>query len=324
MCTDSPPVSRAVIQWVSRGYLSVPNMDELVHAIRPGDEARPVSTESPVLMEDLPLTVAEPRQGWSGFGLGSLWRFRELLYFLVWRDVKVRYKQTAVGIAWVALQPLLNVILFSVIFGRLAKLPSEGIPYPAFSYAGMLAWTLFSASLSQASGSVVANKALITRVFFPRLIIPIAGVLAALVDFGVAAVLLGGMMAYYGIAPGLSLLAFPAFMLLALAAALAVGIWLAALNVQYRDVQYAMPFLTQFWLFATPIAYSATLIPERFRVIYGLNPMAGVVEGFRWSLFSRSDPPGPMIGVSAAVVVLLLVTGLVYFRRMERTFADVV
>ena len=235
-----------------------------------------------------------------------------------------RHPGTAVGIAWVALQPLLNVILFSVIFGRLAKLPSEGIPYPAFSYAGMLAWTLFSASLSQASGSVVANKALITRVFFPRLIIPIAGVLAALVDFGVAAVLLGGMMAYYGIAPGLSLLAFPAFMLLALAAALAVGIWLAALNVQYRDVQYAMPFLTQLWLFATPIAYSATLIPERFRVIYGLNQMAGVVEGFRWSLFSRSDPPGPLIGVSAAVVVLLLVTGLVYFRRMERTFADVV
>lgn len=296
-------------------------MSEPVRALRVPPEQRPLA--GGIAVEDLPLTIAEPRKGWSGFGLAAIWRFRELLYFLVWRDVKVRYKQTAVGVAWVALQPLLNVILFTVIFGHLAKLPSEGIPYAPFAYAGMLAWTLFASSLSQASGSVVANKALVTRVFFPRLIIPVSGVLAAVVDFCVAGVLLAGMMAYYGLTPGLTILAFPAFVLLALAAALGVGIWLAALNVQYRDVQYAMPFLTQLWLFATPIAYSATLIPERYRVIYGLNPMAGVVEGFRWSLYG-SDRPGPLLAASVGVVVVLLGSGLVYFRRMERTFADVV
>lgn len=313
-----------MIEWPAVRPTLRDGQDDVAHAGRAEGDREPALAEPPIFPDDLPLTVAEPRTGWLGFGLAGIWRFRELLYFLVWRDIKVRYKQTAVGIAWVVLQPLLNVILFSVVFGKLAKLPSEGIPYPAFSYAGMLAWTLFSASLSQASTSIVTNKALITRVFFPRLIIPIAGLLAALVDFGVAAVLFGGMMAYYGLVPDLSLLAFPAFILLALAAALGVGIWLAALNVQYRDVQYAMPFLTQLWLFATPIAYSTTLIPSRFQALYGLNPMAGVVEGFRWTLFGRSDPPGPLVGVSAAVVVVLLLTGLVYFRRMERTFADVV
>jgi lipopolysaccharide transport system permease protein len=269
------------------------------------------------------MVIIRPSRGWVSLNLRDLWEYRELLYFLVWRDVKVRYKQTVLGAAWAILQPFLTMVVFSVFFGRLAKVPSDGIPYPVFAYTALLPWQLFAHALNESGNSLVTNQQLIKKIYFPRLVIPISAVLAGMVDFGIAFLVLLGMMCYYGVAPTAAALTLPLFILLAIATALAVGLWLSALNVQYRDVRYTLPFLTQFWLFATPIAYSSTLVPERWRPLYGLNPMAGVVEGFRWALLGKGGV-GPMLIVSVLAVILLLLGGLVYFRRMEKTFADVV
>jgi lipopolysaccharide transport system permease protein len=256
--------------------------------------------------------------------LADVWLHRELLFFLIWRDVKVRYKQTALGVAWAVLQPVLTMVVFSIVFGHLAGLPSDGLPYSVFTLCALLPWQLFAQALTQSSNSMVANEGLITRIYFPRLIIPLATVLGGLVDFVVAFVVLLALMAYWGVVPGVSALALPAFLVLALATALGVGLWLAALNVQYRDVRHTIPFITQFWLFVTPVAYASSLVPERWRLLIGLNPMAGVVDGFRWALLGTARVDGAMLGVSAFVALALLVSGLFYFRRTERSFADVI
>ncbi|MDZ4338951.1 MAG: ABC transporter permease [candidate division NC10 bacterium] len=280
--------------------------------------------ESGTRTADLPTIVIRPSSGWVPLRLNELWEYRELLYFLVWRDVKVRYKQTVLGAAWAIIQPFFTMVVFSIFFGRLAGIPSDGLPYPLFAYCALLPWQLFSHAMTESGNSLVANQNLITKVYFPRLVIPISAVLAGLVDFGIAFLVLLGMMAYYGMVPTMAVVTLPLFILLAVSSALAIGLWLSALNVQYRDVRYTIPFLTQFWLFSTPIAYPSSLVPEGWRVLYGLNPMAGVVEGFRWALLGTAHAPGPMLAVSVAVVLALLVGGLYYFRHMERTFADVV
>jgi lipopolysaccharide transport system permease protein len=255
--------------------------------------------------------------------LPELWRHRELLLFLVWRNVKVRYKQTAFGAAWAIFQPATNMAVFSIVFHRLARIPSDGVPYPLFVYTGLIPWTYFANSLVQAGNSLIEQERLVTKVWFPRLLIPLSSVLGGLVDVGVALLVLGGLMAYYGWEPTLASLAAPLFLVLGATTALAVGLWLSALNVQYRDVRYGTTFLVQLWLISTPVAYPSSLLSSKWHALYGLNPMAGVVEGFRWALLG-TNPPAPTIAVSAATVVVLLVGGLFYFRRMERTFADVV
>jgi lipopolysaccharide transport system permease protein len=265
-----------------------------------------------------------PSKGWVPLKLRELWEYRELLYFLVWRDIKVRYKQTALGATWAILQPLLTMIVFSLFFGRLAKVPSDGIPYPIFSFAALVPWTFFANGLGQASNSLVGSGSLISKVYFPRLVIPLASVFSGIIDFLIAFVVLIAMMLYYGLVPTLNVLWLPLFLLLALITSLGVGLWLSALNVEYRDVRYIAPFITQFWLLATPIAYPSSLLHEPWRTIYGLNPMVGVVEGFRWALLRTNTAPGPIIAVSSAAAVLILVTGAFYFRRMEKTFADIV
>jgi homopolymeric O-antigen transport system permease protein len=270
------------------------------------------------------IVTIEPASGWAAVQLRELWEYRELLYFLVWRDIKVRYKQTVLGAAWAILQPLLTMVVFSIFFGRLAKIPSDGLPYPIFAYTALLPWQLFAHALTESSNSLVSNQNLITKVYFPRLVVPIAAVLAGLADFAIAFVVLLGLMFYYGIAPTAAALTLPLFVLLAIATALAVGLWLSALNVQYRDVRYTIPFLTQFWLFATPVAYPSSLVPAPWRALYGLNPMAGVVEGFRWALIGKTAAPGPLLAVSVVTVAALLIGGLMYFQRMESTFADIV
>jgi lipopolysaccharide transport system permease protein len=280
--------------------------------------------DSRAQLVDLPTIFIRPSKGLVSLRLKELWEYRELLYFLVWRDVKVRYKQTVLGAAWAVIQPFCTMVVFSIFFGRLAGIPSDGLPYPIFAYCGLLPWQLFSHAMMESGNSLVANQNLITKVYFPRLVIPLSAVLAGLVDFGIAFLVLLGMMAYYGMAPTVAVVTLPLFILLAIATALAVGLWLSALNVQYRDVRYTIPFLTQFWLFATPIAYPSSLVPEGWRVVYGLNPMAGVVEGFRWALLGTANAPGLMLVVSVVVVLVLLIGGLYYFRRMEKTFADVV
>jgi lipopolysaccharide transport system permease protein len=272
----------------------------------------------------IPETRIRPSRGWAALRLGELWAYRELLYFLVWRDIKVRYKQTALGAAWAILQPLLTMLVFSLVFGRLAKVPSDGVPYPVFAYAGLLPWQLFARAVTESSNSLVTNQQLITKVYFPRLLLPLATLLGGLVDFAIAFLVLAGMMLFYGIPLTGAVLTLPVFLVLALATALGVGTWLSALNVRYRDVRYTIPFLTQLWLFATPIAYPSSLIPEGWRTLYGLNPMAGVVEGFRWALLGRVGSIGSVWLVSTAAVAVLLITGVLYFRRMEREFADVV
>jgi lipopolysaccharide transport system permease protein len=270
------------------------------------------------------IRVIEPTRGWVNLKLDELWAYRELLYFLAWREVKVRYKQTGLGVAWAVLQPLLGMLVFTIFFGRLAKVPSDGIPYPLFSYSALLAWQLFAYSITESSNSVVGNERLITKVYFPRLLIPMSSILPGLVDFGVAFVLVIGMMAYYGVHPGWEIVTLPLFIIVELGTALGVGLWLSALNVQYRDVRYLIPFVVQFWMFASPVVYSSTLVPVRWRPLYGLNPMAGVVEGFRWALLGKQPAPGAMFAVSLLVVTVLLVSGLYYYRRMEKNFADVV
>jgi len=278
----------------------------------------------PVVSEKEPLFIIRPPRGLMSLNLREIWRYRELLYFLTWRDIKVRYKQTALGAAWAVLQPFLTMVVFSIFFGRLAKVPSDGFPYPVFTYTALLPWQLFAYALNQSGNSLVTNQQLLTKVYFPRLVIPLSSVLAGLVDFAIAFVVLLGMMFYYGITPTLTALTIPLFLLLAVMTSLAVGLWLSALNVQYRDVRYTIPFLTQFWLYATPIAYSSSLVPEWIRPLYGLNPMVGVVEGFRWALLGKRGGVGPMVIVSTLVVIVLLLGGLMYFRNMEKTFADVV
>jgi lipopolysaccharide transport system permease protein len=270
--------------------------------------------------------------GWSALNLRELWAFRELIYFLTWRDIKVRYKQTALGASWAIIQPFFTMVVFTIFFGRLAKVPTNGVPYPIFSYVALLPWGLFTKALTDTGRSLVQNRAMITKIYFPRLSIPIASVLGGLVDFFLGFIVLIGMMFYYQYSPNSTyhiyftpaLLTLPFFLLLAIVTALGVGLWLSALNVLYRDVNYILPFLTQFWLFLTPVAYPSSMIPEKWQMIYALNPMTGVVEGFRWALLGTEMISGPMLAVSTLIAVLLLVSGLFYFRRMERTFADTV
>jgi lipopolysaccharide transport system permease protein len=271
-----------------------------------------------------PVLVIQPSRGWFRLDLAALWRYRELLYFLVWRDLKVRYKQTAFGATWVILQPLMTMLIFTAIFGHLAKIPSDDLPYPIFVYTALLPWSYFAAALNRSVGSVVSDAHLISKVYFPRPILPLAGTVSGIVDFGMAFVLLLGMMIWYGIVPTWGLLALPLFLLLALATALAVGLWFSALNVKYRDVGYAVPFLTQCWMYASPVAYPVSLVPENWRFLYSLNPIVGVIEGFRWALLGKQGPDFGVMAVSAVVVAVLLVGGLVFFKQMERTFADVV
>lgn len=271
-----------------------------------------------------PLFVLEPARGWVSFKVKDLWAYRELLYFLVWRDVKVRYKQTALGVLWVVLQPLLMTLLFSVVLGGFAQLPADGAPYPLFVFAALLPWQLFAYALAASSTSLIMNQQLISKVYFPRLIVPLAAVLVGVIDFLIASTVLGAMLLVYRVPLTPAVVTLPLFTLLALTTATAVGLWLSALNVQYRDVQYTIPFLTQFWLFATPIAYPSSLIPEQWRAFYGLNPMVGVVEGFRWALLGQAGPLHLSFFVSVGMTLLLLVGGLLYFSRVEKTFTDII
>jgi lipopolysaccharide transport system permease protein len=273
---------------------------------------------------EIPVIRIEPSSGWVSLKLRELWEYRELLYFLAWRDIQIRYKQTLLGMAWAIIQPFFTMIVFSIFFGQLAKIPSDGIPYPIFSYAALVPWTFFANGLTQSSNSLVTGAQLIKKVYFPRLIVPVAAVLSGVVDFILAFIVLVGMMLYYGLVPTANVVWLPAFLVLALITSLGVGLWLSSLNVQYRDVRHAVPFITQFWLFATPIAYPSTLLSEPWRTLYGLNPMVGVVEGFRWALLGTATQPGAMVFVSCLMALSILIAGAFYFRRMEKTFADVV
>ena len=281
-------------------------------------------------LEHAPIFIIDLRSQSPALQLKELWQYRELLYFLVWRDIKVRYKQTVLGAAWAILQPLATAVVFTLFFGRLAGIGSDGLPYPLFSYAGLLMWTFFAQGLAQSSASVVGSANLITKVYFPRLVIPLAAVLSGLLDLAVATPLLGVMMAYYKIWPGAAIVAVPLVLLLALLAATGVGLWLAALNVEYRDVRYVVPFLVQLWLFVTPVIYPASVVAPHLEKLgvpgwaLGLNPMAGVVEGFRWAMLGRGTAPISLVAASAIVALVLCVTGALYFRSVERSFADVV
>jgi lipopolysaccharide transport system permease protein len=284
-------------------------------------------TSTPALVtgvDDIPVTIIEPSRGWIKVNLRELWEYRDLLFFLSWRDISVRYKQTLLGAAWAVLQPFLSMVVFSLFFGRLAKMPSDGVPYPVFSYVALLPWQYFSSAMSQSSTSLVANSRMLTKIYFPRLVIPLAAILPPLLDFAIAFVVLLGMMVFYGIAPTWNVLWLPLFLLLAVATALGVGLWLSAMNVQYRDIRYVVPFLVQFWMFASPVTYSTSIVPAEWHMLYGLNPMVGVIEGFRWALLGTGTPPGPTMAASVLVTLALVLSGLFYFRHMEKTFADVV
>jgi lipopolysaccharide transport system permease protein len=266
-----------------------------------------------------------PTSGFAALNLGDLWRFRELIMFMIWRDIKVRYKQTLLGALWAVIQPVMTMLVFNFLFNNVAKVSSDGIPYPIFSFTALLPWGLFTTALNAASRSLTSNTNMITKTYFPRLVLPMASVLGGLVDFGIAFVILIGMMFYYRVTPTLTALwAVPVFLLLAIITALGVALWLSAINVQYRDVGYALPFITQFWLFITPVAYSSTVISGKWQLIYALNPMAGVVNGFRWALLGAGNGPDLLVAISAGIAVLILITGLIYFRNMERTFADTI
>jgi lipopolysaccharide transport system permease protein len=262
--------------------------------------------------------------GWLDLNLRELWEYRELLYFFVWRDLKVRYKQTAIGALWAILQPFLTMLVFSLFFGRFARLPSDGLPHPVFYYSGLLAWIYFSSALQHATSTMVENQRVITKVFFPRLLLPMASVGPGLVDLGFGLLVFLGLALYYRIATGYAILLLPVFLLLALLTALGVGLWLSAFNALYRDVRHIVPFLVQFWMFASPVAYPSSMVPQRWQWLYSLNPMARVVEGFRWSLTGHGQPPGIPLLVSASMVLLLLTGGVIYFRKVEGTIADVV
>ncbi len=265
----------------------------------------------------------EPSRGWTHLKLRELWAYRELLFFLVWRDIKVRYKQTAIGAGWAIIQPFMTMVVFSIFFGHLGKIPSDGIPYPIFSFAALVPWTFFANGLNQSANSLVGSANLITKVYFPRLVIPLSSVLSGVLDFFFSFLVLLGMMLCFGIFPNAAVIWLPFLLALALTTALGAGLWLSALNVEFRDIRYVVPFLIQFWMFATPIAYPSSLVPEPWRTLYGLNPMVGVVEGFRWALLGAASP-GPILIVSSLVSLLLLISGLFYFRRMEKTFADLI
>jgi lipopolysaccharide transport system permease protein len=281
-------------------------------------------TEPQAQSSALPFIFIEPSRGWLSLNLRELWAYRELLYFLIWRDVKVRYKQTAIGAAWAVLQPFLTMIIFGMVFKKFANVPSDGLPYSVFAYTALLPWGLFAGAVNRSSLSIVGQAAVISKVYFPRLIVPVSATLSGLVDFAVAFILLIGMMIWYGILPNWGILTLPLFLLFALTTALAIGLWLSALNVKYRDVTHAVPFLIQIWLFASPIAYPVSLVPEKWRLLYSLNPLVGVIEGFRWALLGKESPDFGVIAISASAVIALLFTGLIYFKRMERTFADMV
>jgi lipopolysaccharide transport system permease protein len=272
---------------------------------------------------NLPRTRRKPSVGWAWPRLRELWEYRELLFFFVWRDIKVRYKQTVLGALWAIIQPFFTMVVFSLFFGRLAKIPSDGLPYPIFSYAALVPWTFFANALTQASNSLVVSANMIKKIYFPRLTLPIATVLAGIIDFVLAFTVLLVMMLFYGLVPTVNIIWVPLFLLLALITSLGMSLWLSAMNVQFRDVQYTIPFLTQAWLFVTPIAYPSSLLPEPWRTLYGINPMAGVVEGFRWALLGTDTAPGLMMIVSAVVALILFVSGAFYFQRMEQSFADV-
>jgi lipopolysaccharide transport system permease protein len=298
-------------------------MDDIGY--RPGGAgARLAEDTLTAALPTLPRTRREPQRGWPWPKFRELWEFRELLFFFAWRDIKVRYRQTVMGALWAIIQPFFTMVIFSLFFGRLAKVPSDGLPYPVFSYAALVPWTFFANALTQASNSLVVSANMVKKIYFPRLALPIATVLAGVVDFVLAFVVLLGMMLYYGLVPTINVLWLPFFLLLALVTSLGVGLWLSAMNVQFRDVRYTVPFLTQAWLFLTPIAYPSSLLAEPWRTLYGLNPMAGVVEGFRWALLGTDTAPGPMLLVSSLMALSLFVSGAFYFRRMEQSFADVV
>jgi lipopolysaccharide transport system permease protein len=277
----------------------------------------------PAASSNLPRTRRQPSKGLAWPKFRELWEYRELLFFFAWRDIKVRYRQTVMGALWAIIQPFFTMVIFSLFFGRLANIPSDGVPYPLFSFAALVPWTFFANALAQASNSLVSNANMIKKIYFPRLALPIATVLAGVIDFALAFVVLLGIMLFYGLAPTVNIIWLPLFVLLALVTSLGVSLWLAAMNVQFRDVRYTIPFLTQAWLFVTPIAYPSSLLPEAWQTVYGLNPMAGVVEGFRWALLGTDTAPGKMIIVSAVVAVTVFVSGAFYFRRMEQSFADV-
>jgi lipopolysaccharide transport system permease protein len=297
----------------------VNTVDQLSDATaQTGDE---LAQQLPVRPPRAPFRL-QPSKGWVALQLGELWRYRELLYFLVWRDIKVRYKQTALGAAWAIIQPFFTMLVFSIFLGKLAKVPSDGIPYPLFSYCALVPWVFFANGLGQSSDSLVGSSNLIKKVYFPRLAIPLGVVCAGLVDFMLAFGMLLLMCLKYHVRPTHNVIWLPGFVLLAFMTSLGVGLWLSALNVKYRDVKYAVPFLSQFWMFATPIAYPASLVSPQWRPLFGLNPMAGVVEAFRWAVLGTHTAPTAMIGISFLMAALILVSGMFYFRRMEKTFAD--
>jgi lipopolysaccharide transport system permease protein len=265
-----------------------------------------------------------PPNRWWALPFRELWEYRELIYFFVWRDIKVRYKQTAIGAAWAVLQPLMTMLIFSLFFGKLAHIPSEGLPYPIFYYSALLPWMYFSGALQNSTSSIVENQRLVTKVYFPRLSLPFSSVLSGLVDFAISFLMFMVLVIYYRIPPTKAIFLVPFFLLLAVLTALGVGLWLSALNAIYRDVRYVVPFLVQFWMFASPVAYPSSLVPAKWRWLYGLNPMAGVIEGFRWSLTGHGTPPGRMMIVSCTMVLVVLLGGAAYFQKMEATVADVV
>ncbi len=272
----------------------------------------------------VPTTIIESTAGWVPLNLPALWEYHELLYFLILRDLQVRYKQTVIGVGWAVVQPLCTMVIFSIFFGKLGRLPSDGLPYPVFTYCALLPWQLFANAMTMSGNSLVTHQNLITKVYFPRLVIPVAAVLAGLVDFAIAFVILIALMAWYGLAPTTAVWTLPGFVVLAVVASLGIGLWLSALNVKYRDVRHVIPFLTQVWLFVTPIAYASSMVPARWRALYGLNPMVGVVEGFRWALLGQGQWPPGLIASSTLVALLLLISGLYYFRRTESAFADII
>jgi len=283
-------------------------------------------TQMPVVAKPLeyPVVRIESRRGWLALDLGEVWAYRDLVYFFIWRDIKVRYKQTVMGAAWAVLQPVLTMLVFSLFFGKLAKIPSQGLPYPIFYYCALLPWMYFATAMQSATNIVVENQRVITKIYFPRVVLPISSVLAGLMDFAISFVVLLVLMAYYRMAPTSAVIWLPLFTLLAVLTALGIGLWLSALNAMYRDVRYIVPFLVQFWMFASPVAYPSSLVPAKWRWLYGLNPMAGVIEGFRWALTGHGQPPGILLAASSAAVVLLVLSGLVYYHAVEGTIADVV
>ncbi len=283
-----------------------------------------MTVESKMTSPQIPITYIKPTQGWRFLNLKELWKYRELIYFLTWRDIRIRYKQTALGAAWAIIQPFFTMVVFSLFFGKLAGMPSDGVPYPIFAYSALVPWTYFATTLIQSTNSLVAQEHIITKVYFPRIILPLSSVLGGLIDFIIAFTVLIGMMFFYRIYPTSAIWIIPLFVILSMVTAFGVGLWLSALNVRYRDVRYTMGFLVQIWLFATPIAYPITIVPEQYRALYGLNPMVGVVEGFRRALLGQGTIWGPSLAVSIIMMVLILIGGIFYFRKMEQTFADVV